>query len=51
LFLILAHEIKFDVNHNFQGNALEDLALPNGQYWVHCKKEKIFSFSFNEIVD
>jgi hypothetical protein len=51
LFLIVAHEIKFDVSNNFQGNALEDLALSNGQYWVHCKKEEVFSFFFNEIFD
>ncbi|CAF1430394.1 unnamed protein product [Rotaria sp. Silwood1] len=30
------HQIKFDINTNFEGNRLEDLALSHGQYWVHC---------------
>ncbi|CAF4024064.1 unnamed protein product, partial [Rotaria sp. Silwood1] len=29
------HQIKFDINTNFEGNRLEDLALSHGQYWVH----------------
>ncbi|CAF1587587.1 unnamed protein product [Rotaria sp. Silwood1] len=29
------NQIKFDINTNFEGNRLEDLALSHGQYWVH----------------
>ncbi|CAF3288774.1 unnamed protein product [Rotaria sp. Silwood2] len=29
------HQIKFDINTEFEGNKLEDLALSHGQYWVH----------------
>ncbi len=44
-FSILAHPINVDVN-----NELEDLALSDGQYWVHCTKSNIKSFR-NEIFD
>ncbi|CAF3566992.1 unnamed protein product [Rotaria sordida] len=29
------HQISFDINTEFEGNRLEDLALSHGQYWVH----------------
>ncbi|CAF2991559.1 unnamed protein product [Rotaria socialis] len=33
--IIDSHQIKFDINTEFEGNRLEDLVLPHGQYWVH----------------
>ncbi len=44
MVLMLVHEIKFDVNSEFEENSLEDLASSNGEYWVHCKKEEIMFF-------
>ncbi|CAF3944671.1 unnamed protein product [Rotaria magnacalcarata] len=33
--IIDSHQIKFDINTEFEGNRLHDLVLPHGQYWVH----------------
>lgn len=35
--------MRFDINPKFHGNKLEDLALPYGEYWVHCE----FQHNFN----